>query len=200
MGWTGYYATHYKNGKIDRKAECDAYFMEGLNRGNFKVLKSTMKGSVYYAAIQDMVKYDGKDENGKSIYTPIGDGKIWAAVFLTSVEKGMFYYKDMDETYGPCYYDCPKSILNLLSDTDNEFALAWRNCCISKATRNSELSKLPIGTTIEFKASNGHKIKAYKHEPAYQFKRAFWMTMNGGYIPASKIKDWKVVDRNVVGC
>lgn len=44
MGWTGYYATHYKNGKIDRKAECDAYFMEGLNRGNFKVLKSTMKG------------------------------------------------------------------------------------------------------------------------------------------------------------
>ena len=34
MGWTWYRATHYfKNGGIDRRAECDAYFMEGLNRG-----------------------------------------------------------------------------------------------------------------------------------------------------------------------
>lgn len=101
MGWTGYCATHYKNGKIDRKAECDAYFMEGLNRGNFKVLKSTMKGAVYYAAIQNMVKYDGKDQNGEDIYTPIDNGKVWAAIFLTSIENSMFYYKNMDETYGP---------------------------------------------------------------------------------------------------
>ena len=26
MGWTSYAATHYKNGKIDRKAECDNIF------------------------------------------------------------------------------------------------------------------------------------------------------------------------------
>ena len=120
MGWTGYCATHYKNGKIDRKAECDAYFMEGLNRGNFKVLKSTMKGAVYYAAIQNMVKYDGKDENGEDIYTPIDNGKVWAAIFLTSVENSMFYYKNMDETYGPDYYDCPKSILNLLTPSQGK--------------------------------------------------------------------------------
>ena len=32
MGWTGCHATHYKrNGDIDRKAECDGYFLEGLN-------------------------------------------------------------------------------------------------------------------------------------------------------------------------
>lgn len=44
MGWTGYMPTHLKKGGIvDRKAECDAYFMEGPNRGNFQVLKSAMK-------------------------------------------------------------------------------------------------------------------------------------------------------------
>ena len=58
MGWTGYQPTHFKKGGIvDRKAECDAYFMEGLNRGNFQVLKSSIKGSVYYAAVKDMVRY-----------------------------------------------------------------------------------------------------------------------------------------------
>ena len=194
MGWTGYYATHYKNGKIDRKAECDAYFMEGLNRGNFKVLKSTMKGSVYYAAIQNMVKYDGKDKNGKSIYTPIDNGKIWAAIFLTSVEGKEFFYKDMDETYGPCYYDCPKSILNLLSETDNEYALDWRRLCVEKTAHKNDLSKLPVGTTIEFERNNGEKMKAYKHRPAYQFKRAFWMSMNGLHVPTKMIKNWKVLE------
>ena len=34
MGWTGYYPTHFNSGgKINRKAECDAYFTEGLNQG-----------------------------------------------------------------------------------------------------------------------------------------------------------------------
>ena len=52
MGWTEYQASYfYKNGQINRKAECDAYFEEGLNRGHYKVLKSTLKGSVYYAAV-----------------------------------------------------------------------------------------------------------------------------------------------------
>lgn len=194
MGWTGYCATHYKNGKIDRKAECDAYFMEGLNRGNFKVLKSTLKGAVYYAAIQNMVKYDGKDENGEDIYTPIDNGKVWAAIFLTSVENSMFYYKNMDETYGPDYYDCPKSILNLLTETTNEYALNWRQLCVENVTQKNALSKLPIGATIEFERGNGHKIKAYKHEPAYQFKRAFWMSMDGYHIPTKMIKNWKVLE------
>ena len=43
MGWTSQHATHYKwLGKgidrkyvVDRKAECDAYFEEGLNRRTF---------------------------------------------------------------------------------------------------------------------------------------------------------------------
>ena len=28
MGWTEYRASYFKSGKIDRKAECDAYFLE----------------------------------------------------------------------------------------------------------------------------------------------------------------------------
>ena len=146
MGWTSYQATYFtKRGTIDRKAECDAYFMEGLNAGHYKVLKSTIRGSVYYAAVNDMVRYVGRDGNGKSVYEPIEDGNVWAAVFLTSVKGSEFYYKDMDETCGPCYYDCPKSILGLLSETDSEWANECRKKCIEESEKPS-LASLPIGT------------------------------------------------------
>ena len=58
MGWTSYHATHYKNGKVNRKAECDAYFTEGLNEGFYRLEKSTMIGSVYYAAVTGLKRLE----------------------------------------------------------------------------------------------------------------------------------------------
>lgn len=157
MGWTSYAATYFKkNGDIDRKAECDAYFLDGLNAGHFKILKSSMKGTVYYAAVTDLVKYVGKDENGNNKYGPIPEDEreVWAAVFLTSTEEGRyFYYKDMDETMGPCEDHCPKCILDLLDETDNESALNWRRRCwenIKKSNKLSKLDRLRNGSVIRF--------------------------------------------------
>ena len=56
------------------------------------------------------------------------------------------------------------------------------------------LSKLPIGTTIQFKW--GDEVKTYvKHEPAYQFKRPFWYDPDKNvYIPAKRIpSDYQVI-------
>ena len=116
MGWTSYHATNYKNGRIDRKAECDAYFMGGLNKGNYNVKKSAMVGSVYYAAIENLKRYAGKDENGNAIRedVPENERETWAAVFLTTTDMKDYFnfgYKDMDETCGPCEDKCPVSIL-----------------------------------------------------------------------------------------
>lgn len=182
MGWTSYHATHYdKRGRVDRKAECDGYFEEGLNRGHYKVMKSTMKGSVYYGAIKALMRYAGKGEDGKSVYEPLPEEEqeVFAVVFLTSVDSKDYYnfsYKDMGETMGPCYYDCPKSILDLLSPTDSEYALKWREKCrerIAKEKEGGSLSKLPVGTIIRFKL--GEKtLELMKHPAAYQFKRPFW--------------------------
>lgn len=144
MGWTSYEATYFKkNGDIDRKAECDAYFMRD-NAGHYKVLKSSMKGTVYYAAVTTLTKYIGKDENGKSMYESIPEDKqeVWAAVFLTRTEEGRyFHYKDQDETAGPCEDHCPKCILDLLSDTDHELALDWRKRCRKNIQKSNKLSK-----------------------------------------------------------
>jgi hypothetical protein len=157
MGWTSYHATYYKKGKIDRKAECDAYFMEGLNRGHFNVLKSSMVGSTYYAAVQRTVKYVGKDEKGEGIYEtlPENERTTFGIVFLTSTDSKDYFnfsYKDMDESMGPGYCDCPKGILDLLSSTDNQYANDWRKACyenIAKKNDPNGLNKLPVGTIIK---------------------------------------------------
>lgn len=158
MGWTEYVASCYKNGRVDRKAECDKLF----DSDNYKVLKSTLKGSVWYGAIQ--YKND----------------KVFGMVILTSVRKRyLFAYKDMDETMGPYNYDCPKSILDLLSPTDNEWANEWRQKCLNKMVETHSLAKLPVGSIIEFTLpfdttynSKGQVIKLEKVK--YGSRQAYW--------------------------
>lgn len=194
MGWTGYHATHYKqNGSIDRKAECDAYFLEGLNRGHYEVLKSTVVGSVYYAAVRNLRRCAGKDENGNYIYEYVENQPVWAAVFLTQIDSKdyfNFYYKDLSEDMGPYECDCPVSILNLLSSTDNECALEWREKCRKRAEQKKSptaLANLPIGARIQFQYGGGTKT-VVKHPPAFQFKRSFWYDpAEHTYIPARRI-------------
>lgn len=168
MGWTSYHASHYNrvNGRevVDRLAECDAYFVGGLNAGFYHLKKSAMVGGVYYAAVE---RSDGK-------YGTFG------AVILVDVDESLYYnisIKVMSEDMGPAYYDCPASILALLSETDNEFALEWRERCRDEARKKkapSALARLPIGTKIRFEIG-GHTFVAIKHKAAYQFKRPFWM-------------------------
>ena len=191
MGWTSYHATHYKNGRVDRKAECDAYFMEGLNKGYYDILKSSMKGSVYYAAVKPLKKYS-EDINGNKIIVdiPLETQQVFGIVFLTQVDTKDYYnfsYKDMDETMGPCYYDCPKSILDLLSPTNNEYANNWRAKCqkqITKKTNPNSLNKLPfnsiIQVTMPFDTTyfrKGDKVKLQKRKNYYT-NRTVWMTIS----------------------
>lgn len=188
MGWTSYIATHYtKAGNVDRKAEMDERWTQQEHDGyaELNVLKSSMVGSVYYAAIE--MKRNGKRE------------QVFGVVALTSTkwDDGMnFGYKDMDETCGPCYYDCPKSILDLLTPTDSEWANEWRRKCIENK-KKIKLSDLPVGTHIKFTDWTGKEHRVYKHSPAYQFKRPFWMYEDGcSYCKTNRIPDsWEIVTK-----
>lgn len=212
MGWTSYHATHYKkNGTIDKKAECDAYFLEGLNRGHYDILKSTMKGNVYYAAVKDLKRVlkdeDGhymKDSEGNILFEDIEDGHVWGCVFLVSVDNKDYFnfsYKDMDETCGPGYYDCPESILKLLSPTNNEWANEWRKKCREHNDRKKthNLNDLPILSKIKWTSYTGEELYAVKRAPAYQFKTSWWSFCKGGYIKKKNIPDtWELVEEEKI--
>lgn len=191
MGWTCYKATHYyKNGKVNRKAEVDMLFTQEEHDGSnysggichypkMEVIKSSMVGSVYYGAI-------------RSVNTQTGNNRTWGVVVLTSTANlnGFdFAYKDISEDMEPGYYDCPQKILDLLSPTDNEYALVWRRKCREKLAK-PKLSELPVGTIIKYKDWNGEDIELIKHPAAYQFKKPFWTIKDGsGYVSTKYIPD-----------
>lgn len=165
MGWTFSHATEYKNGRVDRKAECDKVINSQTETRTDTVLKSVMKGTTYYAAVETIKN---------------GTREVWAAVFLTSSDKKdpywNFGYKDMDETMGPYKYDCPARILDLLTPTDNAAANYWRNECRRQAEikKDDTLNKLPIGAMVKWTNCDGDEMILVKHAPCYQFKTWFW--------------------------
>lgn len=176
MGWTSYPVY----GDVNRKKECDRVYTGENDTTEWIVLKSTMVGSVYYAAVMRIDK-----ETRKS--------RVFAGICLTRVEKGEFWYKDMDESCGPFENKCPNSILKLLSDTPYEFAKEWRKRC-REYNSKPKLGKLPIGTTIEF-TRGGETIQATKMSPAYQFKTPWWTVTGADYIKKNHIpEDFRVVE------
>lgn len=189
MGWTGTHATYYKNGRVDRKAECDHLLTFSNEKVNSKVLKSSMVGSTYYAAVEQIRN---------------GNREVFGAVFLTS---GMdkrdpyfnFHYKDMCESSNPYECKCPMSILNLLTPTESDWANEWRQRCIdynNKKKNKLTIGTLPVGTKIKFKRWNGDEVIVQKMAPAYQFKRCWWyMPETNKYLSAKYIPDaFEIVD------
>lgn len=196
MGWTSYHATHYKKGTVDRKAECEAYFMEGSNAGYYRVVKSALVGSVYYAAIEDLKRRGEKQPDGSCPIEdiPEAERRTWAAVLLTHVDSRDYYnfsYKGMSEDMGPYDCDCPASILSLLSPADSELAIEWRERCwkrIEEKKSPNALKNLPIGAVIRFTRSDGKTVELLKHPAAYQFKRPFWYNgEDNTYMPVIRI-------------
>lgn len=108
------------------------------------VLASSMVGSTYYAAAE-------RAETS-------GSRQVFAIVCLTKTSTGArdgctFGYKDMTEHMGPCESECPVSILDELTDTDSEYAAAWRARCranlVQRKLQNAKPTPKP-GQTIVF--------------------------------------------------
>lgn len=136
MGWLFYNI----KGK-SRKTEMDSKYNWESEQAIYTVLKSSMVGSVYYAAVKSVLKDGSKTD-------------VFAAVCLTSADKRNdmnFGYKDMDESVGPNEARCPVGILDLLTDPPpNEWAAQWRAKC--RAYHASKKSKPKVGDTITLAA------------------------------------------------
>lgn len=119
-------------------------------------------------------------------------------VMLTSTRNGTeFAYKDMDETCGPCAYDCPESILKLLSPTDSQWANEWREKCRAKAARVKILKKASvIKLTFDFDTrfnNQGDTVYLKKNSKNHWIPVIFsdihkqWVTCGGWYMRNSLV-------------
>jgi len=59
-------------------------------------------------------------------------------------------YKDIDESMGPYYNNCPARILKLLTPTNTKYASEWRKKCWENINKKKNLPKFKIGETLEF--------------------------------------------------
>jgi len=189
MGWTSTDAKYYKkNGKVDVKAECDDMFIDEC-----KVLKSSMVGNTYFAAVYY-------------------EGKVIAMITETSTkvdDQGFnFHYKGFSEACGSYNYNCPKGILDLLTPTESKWANEWRQKCyerLAKKRNPDSLSKLKVGAVIEFTCpfdcnagDKGDVIRLTKHENWKPYaKRRSYRWDDGQYKWATTMipDDYVVINR-----
>ena len=91
---------------------------------------------------------DVKDDAGNVL-----DSFIYLA--LLQKDDGCWGYKDMDESMGPHYYDCPLTLLKLC-EPSNQYAREWRERVQSfhaaKARQRAAKKACKKGATIHFKA------------------------------------------------
>ncbi len=136
MGWTETYKPQDVTPKqflIDRVLNCEN------EHGTWKVLDAAAKGGVLYAAVE-------RTEPGRKPF-------VFAAVVLYRCKSRDDYniaWKDMSEGMGPFECDCPARILDLLSPTKKEYALAWRKRCREKIAMAKSKPKIQIGDKLVF--------------------------------------------------
>lgn len=72
---------------------------------------------------------------GKHLWTvyEMPGGTRFIALDLIEKQDGEWGYKDMDESMGPFYFDCPLKLLNLAGEPPNETAARWRDDVRKKA-------------------------------------------------------------------
>lgn len=134
MGWASYYVGTRFTAK-DKQRELDRKFTWSEKGKQLTVVKSSMVGTTYYAAVR-CTRDDGYDHT-------------FGVVTLTQMKKGEFYYKDMDESEGPYSYKCPVGILKLLSPTDNRNEKEWRERCLEYHKSLKTSRKVKIGDVYE---------------------------------------------------
>ncbi|SEP50232.1 hypothetical protein SAMN02990966_07578 [Rhodospirillales bacterium URHD0017] len=100
----------------------DAQFTHEKASVRSTVLRSKIiDNRVYYAAVERLCRDTGIRE-------------VWALICLIRYdprdrEGYVFGYKDMHESMEPYEYDCPETILKLLTPTNLPGAAAWRARC-----------------------------------------------------------------------
>jgi len=142
MGWTFPYHTDTKRDLIR-----DLTAPHITEDSVFRTLKSCIRGNVMWAL----------HEGGK-----VGETRTFIGCYLLAKHGGDTWgYKDMDESMGPCYYNCPISYLDAADEPTEGYAIEWRKKVRELAAVKSS-RKPKVGES--WKLSNGqvHKILSVK--------------------------------------
>ena len=106
--------------------------------GRYTVVRASTVGNHWWAVIANR-------ESGKR--------SIFLALMAGGRRDG-WGYKDMDESAGPCYYDCPLGFFDLAPPPESEHAAGWRDKVRAYHTAKRERPTPQPGLIVEY---GGHR-------------------------------------------
>lgn len=113
----------------------------------FRTLRKCLRGNTMYAL----------HESG-----PEGETQKWLCVYMLQRDTIGWGYKDVDESMGPCHYDCPTSYIDEADEPPNEYARQWREECRKRAAARA--SRKPK-TGESWRLSNGRTYRIVSLRP-----------------------------------
>jgi hypothetical protein len=120
MGWTSSWAWNRKEKIVEHVISAEMW------GANFSILEHTVRGNRVWV----LAEY----AQGEKV------GQRFIALFLLSYHDREWAYKDMDESCGPCQYDCPISFIKRAREVDapiGDYAKEWREKVIQYHTNKN---------------------------------------------------------------
>lgn len=192
MGWTG---THRNHGQSLLE-----FFKEEFEGPRHEILDlATVNRNTCYILMRH------KAYNHFGFHYP--EYLFCAVVLLKFAPKAYYniYYKDLDESVGPCESECPERILKAIAPypPSNKWAWDWRQRCWNNIKRRQSRPKFQIGDVLEFKHSmtftdgvERNKFTVRKTKPLrFADSTGYWVRLNQrtlndptqyNYIPVQK--------------
>ena len=170
MGWTSWDNEHRSTDEILR-GELTWRKHDEATGDRHTIIASALVGTTWYGALE---------------YVPVvGDRTVIALVVLTSRRGGGFTYKDMSENMGPYEAQCPKRILDLLTEPQSEYARLWREKCHHyRAVKHAKQgAKPPVGSRVVFNGPinyNGLELSDFTIVPTPRRRRGLIGTPTSG--------------------
>lgn len=134
MGWL--YPYHTKT-----RADLVEDLRAGYNTPTHKILRSQCVGNRFWALC----------EGTRS------DGQVIRYILLCLLQgperndpDGSWGYKEMDESVGPYYYDCPLSYLDLASEPVNDSARIWREKVRAHHSSKAKIPRPAVGMLVTY--------------------------------------------------
>lgn len=180
MGWT--YVNYRPPGLSHAEFFSREFFRPPSQGGTTRIVDSAYvsaeEGSVFYAAVA----------------TDSDETEVWALIVLTRGRAGSeFGWKEMDETMGPAEDCCPARILDLLTETENSYALEWRQRC---RDRIEHIEAVHEGVRVVFSADFLTPSGPRKQFVALDPKGGIFRTLDG---ETYRLRGWRRSNFELVG-
>ena len=140
MGWLIYLKPPLNvRDEIERICTCET------DTQSARPIKTCLVTKVWYVAVEVSMKAGAPNPND---YQMDDRGRfVFAAIFQTRRDRDGWAYRAVAEEAGPATSRAPRSLIDLLSPTNREWANAWRARCLTNAARRAR--RLADGDIIE---------------------------------------------------